>query len=129
MNHKSPRALAALQLLFLAACGGGDAASPLSAPTITSQPNDQSVSLGQPASFSITAAGSPPLAYQWQRNSAPIAGATASAYTTPNTVAGDNGSTFKVVVSNAAGSTSSVAAMLTVSAAHAGTDAATYKYD
>ena len=130
MSGKSPLGLAALQLLFLAACGGGGGgAMPVSAPTITSQPADQSVSLGQPASFLVTAAGSAPLTYQWQKNSSPIAGATAPAYTTPTTVAGDNDSTFKVVVSNAGGSTSSVLAVLTVSAARAGTDATTYKYD
>jgi kumamolisin len=42
----------------------GPAASP---PVITAQPLSQSASPGQNATFSVTASGSAPLAYQWQR--------------------------------------------------------------
>jgi len=131
---------------LLAGCGGGghDASAPASAPTpppsstsgtapsITAQPSNASVSLGQTATFSVTAAGTAPLTYQWQKGAAPIAGATAYNYTTPATTAGDNGSTFLVVVSNASGKVTSNAATLTVATpapAPAGTDVVTYKND
>ena len=69
------------------------------------------------ATFSVVATGTAPLGYQWSKNGAAIGGATGSSYTTPPTVSGDNGSTFAVTVSNAAGSQTSSSATLTVSAA------------
>src|SRR2546427_727031 len=73
------------------------------APTITSQPASQTVTAGQTATFSVTATGTAPLSYQWQRAGAPISGATLASYTTPPTTSGDNGAQFTVVVSNTAG--------------------------
>jgi hypothetical protein len=100
------------------------------APQITTQPANQTVSVGQTATFSVVATGSAPLQYQWRKGGSAIAGATVSSYTTPATVIGDNGSSFTVVVSNATGSITSNAATLTVTAAAgAGTDVVTYKYD
>jgi hypothetical protein len=88
------------------------------------------VSAGQPATFTVTATGAAPLAYQWQRNAAPIAGAVATSYTTAATTLGDSGSTFAVVITDAGGSTTSRSASLTVtSGAPAGTDVLTYKND
>ncbi|HTA58682.1 MAG TPA: Ig-like domain-containing protein [Candidatus Baltobacteraceae bacterium] len=69
------------------------------------------------ATFSVTAAGTAPLSYQWQKNKANISGATAASYTTPATTSGDNGAKFDVVVSNSAGSMTSGTAMLTVNPA------------
>ena len=86
-------------------------------PTIASQPASQIVTAGQTATFSVMASGTAPLSYQWLKNSANIGGATAATYTTPPTLAGDNGAKFDVVVSNSAGSTSSTVATLTVNAA------------
>jgi len=101
-------------------CGGGGGGEPapvsVVAPTITSQPASVVVSAGQTATFSITANGTAPLAYQWRRNGTTIAGATASSYTTPPTVAADNGAQFSVLVTNSAGSATSNSALLTVSA-------------
>ena len=85
-------------------------------PTITAQPADQSVKAGQTALFSVQAGGTAPLSYQWRRNGAAIAGATSASYVTPAAVTADSGATFSVVVSNAAGNTTSRAAQLTVSA-------------
>ncbi len=100
------------------------------APTITVQPANQSVTVGQTATFSVTATGTAPLSYQWQKNSANISGATAASYTTPVTVSGDNGATFDVIVSNTAGSQTSAMATLTVNAVTASTiDVVTYHYD
>jgi len=87
------------------------------APSITSQPTNQSVTSGQTATFSVTATGTAPLSYQWQKNSANISGATAASYTTPATTSTDNGAKFDVVVSNTAGSKTSAIATLTVGAA------------
>ncbi len=72
----------------LVACGGGgggDAPPPTApaavAPTISAQPQALTVTEGQPASFAVTAGGTAPLAYQWRRNGATIAGATGASYT------------------------------------------------
>jgi len=89
------------------------------APTITTQPVNQTVTAGQTASFSVTATGTAPLSYQWQKNGVNIAGATSASYTTPATAISDNGATFGAVVSNTAGSVTSAAATLTVNAAPA----------
>ncbi len=118
--------------LLLAACGGSDDPPPQTpappaptpapppppavvAPSITAQPAAVSVTEGQTAAFSVTAAGTAPLAYQWRRNGADIAGATAATYSLAATLA-DNGASFAVVVSNSAGSVTSGAATLTVTA-------------
>jgi hypothetical protein len=100
------------------------------APTITTQPANQTVTVGQTATFIVTATGTAPLSYQWQKNSANISGATASSYTTPATVTGDNGALFDVIVSNTAGSQTSTMATLTVNAVTASSvDVVTYHYD
>jgi outer membrane protein assembly factor BamB len=99
------------------------------APQISAQPANQTVTVGQTAIFSVAATGTAPLQYQWRKNGSAISGATGSSYTTPATVSTDTGSSFTVVVTNAAGSITSNAATLTVIAAAAGTDVVTYKYD
>jgi len=87
------------------------------APSITTQPGSQTVTAGQTASFSVAATGTAPLSYQWNKNGVAIPGATSSSYTTPATTSSDNGAQFTVLVSNATGSVTSNAAILTVSAA------------
>ena len=67
----------------------------------------------QAASFSVTATGTAPLTYQWQRGGKPIAGATAATLTIASALAADNGARFSVVVSNSAGSVTSGEAALT----------------
>ncbi|HLV93571.1 MAG TPA: chitobiase/beta-hexosaminidase C-terminal domain-containing protein, partial [Candidatus Acidoferrales bacterium] len=90
-------------------------------PTITTQPANQSVIIGQTATFSVVATGTAPLTYQWTANTGSgfnnISGATSSSYTTPPAMSTDNGTAFEVVVSNAEGSVTSNAAALTVNAA------------
>jgi hypothetical protein len=133
MNSRISPAFALLLPLFLIACGGGGSgASAALAPSITAQPANQTVIIGLPATFTVTASGTAPLAYQWQKGGAPISGATASSYTTPATAKGDDGSTFLVVVSNGSGSTTSGGAKLTVVSGTPmprGTDVTTYKND
>jgi invasion protein IalB len=84
------------------------------APTITSQPVNQTIFAGQTATFSIIANGTSPLSYQWRKNGAAISGATASSYTTPAETTSDNGALFSVLVTNSAGSATSSSATLTV---------------
>jgi hypothetical protein len=109
------------------------------APTITTQPVSQTVTAGQAATFTVVAAGSPTLTYQWQRNHANITGAAAATYSTPVTSTSDSGATFDVIVTNSAGSVTSASVALTVNAPSGGTtppvsgsssvDVTTYHYD
>ena len=85
------------------------------APVISEHPQSKVGSLGQPVTFTVSASGTEPLSYQWQRNGQNIAGANASSYTIPSVTAGDNGAQFRVVISNGAGTVTSNAATLTVS--------------
>ena len=89
------------------------------APTITTQPSNQTVTAGQTATFSVAASGTAPLSYQWNKNGAPISGTSSSSYTTPTTTTSDNGALFTVVLSNAIGSVTSNAATLNVNAVSA----------
>jgi len=85
------------------------------APTITTQPANQTAASGQTATFTVVASGTSPLTYQWQKNTASITGATAATYVTPAATTADNGSQFRVVVTNSAGNATSNSATLTVS--------------
>src|SRR3990167_5375589 len=89
------------------------------APTISAQPSNQTVTVGQTAILSVTAAGTAPLIYQWQKNGTNISGATIASYTTPAAVAADNGAAFRCVVTNSVSSVTSNAATLTVNVAPA----------
>ena len=86
------------------------------APTIGTQPADQLVGQGWPATFSVDASGVPTLHYRWQRNDIDISGAADSpSYTLQSPqVATDNGAKFRCVVSNSYGSTTTREALLSV---------------
>ncbi len=133
MNRHHQSLLASVTLLVLmSACGhsnsgnGGAPVETATVPQITVQPTNQTVSIGTTATFRITAAGSTSLQYQWQMNGTDLAGASAASYTTPPVTTGNNGASFTVLVSDSAGSVTSSAATLSVTA---GTDVSTYKYD
>ncbi len=87
-------------------------------PLILGQPQARSIAVGASASFEVQAQSQGgTLNYQWRRNGAAIAGATATRYTTPAVVLADNGASFSVVVSSSNGtSVTSDSALLTVSA-------------
>jgi len=87
---------------------------PSGPPVILTQPQDQTVSAGQTASFSVTATGAKPLSYQWYVNGSMISGATNTSYTTPTLGLIDSGSTYSVTVFNSSGSLPSRDAVLTV---------------
>ena len=72
------------------------------APTIITQPSNQTVTAGQTATFSVAATGTAPLTYQWQKNAAPITGATATSYTTPVTNKGDSSELLREIVRSSA---------------------------
>ena len=85
-------------------------------PSITQQPRNATVIVGQTATFRVKATGAPPLRYQWRKNGTNIAGATSPTYVTPPTTPADNGARFSVVVRNSVGSVTSKNAQLKVEA-------------
>ena len=93
------------------------------APSITTQPQNTTVTEGQTASFSVAAAGSGTLTYQWQESTnngtawTDISGADSAAYTIENTTTGMNGYQYRCVVTNSVGTVTSRAGTLTVTAA------------
>lgn len=104
--------IATVIALMCAGCGGASSAVPAPTPvpqaiTITAQPSSQAVRIGQTATFTVTATGSEPITYQWNRNGTLINGANSASYTTPTTVASDNDSIFNVKITNPAGSVTS----------------------
>jgi hypothetical protein len=89
-------------------------------PSITVQPAPQTVLVGGTVSLSVTAVGSVPLAYQWQYFGTNLvsltnnlAGATNPTVVLDSVQPADGGN-YQVMVSNAAGSVTSVVATLTV---------------
>lgn len=84
-----------------------------SAPSISQQPQSQTVNVGQTATFTVSASGTTPFTYQWRRNGTAISGATSSSYSLV-AQASDNGAQFTVVVTNSVGTATSNVATLTV---------------
>jgi hypothetical protein len=81
--------------------------------TITNQPQNLTVTQGQSAAFTVTAGGTPPLAYQWYFNNSALSGASSSTLTLTNVQTIQAGS-YTVVVSNVVGSVTSAVATLVV---------------
>ncbi len=82
-------------------------------PTITTPPANLTAAAGQPATFSVVAAGTPAPTYQWRKAGVALAGATASTLSFAAAQSSDAG-TYVVVVSNSVSSITSSAATLTV---------------
>ena len=91
----------------------------VTAPSITTQPDNATVKVGETATFTIAVNGTD-LTYQWQidRNDGNrwvnIDGATATSYTTSTVNISCNGFKYQCVVSNSAGTDTSNTAVLTV---------------
>jgi hypothetical protein len=82
-------------------------------PLITTEPQSQTVTVGQSVSFSVVASGTEPLSYQWSLNGTALVGATNSALTL-NTVQPADAGSYTVGVTNFAGSVTSAVATLIV---------------
>ena len=82
-------------------------------PAITSQPQNQTVTSGNPASFTVVAVGTSPFAYQWNKNGINVSGATNATYGITAASTNDAGN-YAVVVINIAGAITSSVAKLTV---------------
>lgn len=82
-------------------------------PVVLVQPTNQTVAVGEPATFLVSASGSTDMAYQWWKGSATIDGATNSAYTISSAQFTDEAQYF-VVLTNQYGAVTSSVAQLTV---------------
>ncbi len=88
-------------------------------PTISSQPQSQSVLVGANVSLSVTASSSYPLLYQWQRDgvnlsdTGKITGATSPVLSLSNVSIPDSAN-YRVIVTNALGAATSAVAVLEV---------------
>lgn len=137
LARRTHRALGGVLLgLLLAACGGGgDApatpapgpgtgAAPVAAPTITTQPANQTITENGNAGFNVVASGGG-LSYQWQNSTdagatwADLAGATTAGLTLNAVPLSRNGERLRVRVSNSGGQAVSSEVLLTVNAAGA----------
>jgi len=113
------RALTPAELNSIRTAGNLGLCRPTQPPFIVTQPQSRTNALGTTATFSVTAAGSQPLSYQWRFNGSPlsnggrISGALSNLLTITSVQAGDAGA-YSVTVSNAAGTTNSLAAQLVV---------------
>lgn len=87
-----------------------------SAPAITTHPANQSVLIGESASFTVAVSGNPAPAFQWQRNMVNIGGANSATFTLNAAGLTDSGAKFRCVVTNAFGMATSNEATLTVTA-------------
>lgn len=82
--------------------------------TVAQQPQSRTNFVGQTATFTVRADGTPPHTYQWYSNGVVIAGSTNSSHTTPVLALGNSGTAYSVTVSNALGGALSANAILTV---------------
>jgi Ig-like domain CHU_C associated len=110
--------------------GGGDnsgvgaawvfVAGGCTSPSITSQPQSQSVQTGQTATLSVTATGTAPFSYQWYQgvsgDASNLVGTDASSFTTPVLT---SPTSFWVRVSNSCGHADSATALITLGPAFA----------
>jgi len=117
---------AGLSNVVAIACGSshslaavGFATLPGGSPSIVLQPQSQTVAVGDGVSFSISASGTSPLSFQWQRSGTNLvaggrwSGVNSTVLTLINVQPADAGS-YAVVVTNSLGAATSAVATLTV---------------
>ena len=83
-------------------------------PSITDQPDDRSVSIGQSADFSVTADGATPLHYQWYYNTNTVLTDQTNSTLTLLNVNTNQAGDYSVSITNLFGGTSSTSATLSV---------------
>jgi hypothetical protein len=83
-------------------------------PSITTQPQDQTVDAGARATFSVVATGTAPLTYRWYSNNVLIVTGSSPSYQTPVTTIAMDGTKYYVTVSNRFGLVQSSNAFLHV---------------
>jgi hypothetical protein len=92
-------------------------------PIIVSHPQSRAVFAGTEVTFSVTAGGTPPITYQWQKGTNGVFvnlvdGPNVSGATTPNltrnNVTFDDAAEYRVIASNSVGPANSLVALLTV---------------
>lgn len=94
--------------------------NPAEPPSVVTPPVSRFVYPGGGASFTVEAAGTPPLSYQWKKGTALIDGATNQTLRISNASAADVAS-YSVAVKNVAGTINSTGASLTLRTPTAGT--------
>jgi len=82
-------------------------------PDLTGQPVSGVAGLGEPFGFSVTAAGTPPLGFQWFRNNELLSGAT-NLFLDLVSVTNADAASYSVIVTNAVGSITSAPVTLTI---------------
>jgi hypothetical protein len=107
------RALNVAEIQAIYNAGSAGKCQPANPPTIFAQPASQAKVEGANVTFTVGAAGSTPLSYQWEFNGTNINGATDSALTLTN-IQPANGGNYSVVVTNEISSTRSSNALPTV---------------
>jgi len=90
-----------------------------SRPMISTQPQSQTKVVGDNVSFTVTAGGAAPLAFQWRFNGNDLVGATTNSFTRTNAQPADAGN-YSVVITNSYGSLTSTIAVLTFASASSG---------
>ena len=105
------RALAANEIGTIAIAGTAGKCTGPTPPIITRPPQDQIVRAGTNALFTVLAAGSSPISFQWQFHGTNVAGATNYILTIPNAQFAAAG-TYQVIVTNAYGAVTSAPANL-----------------
>jgi YVTN family beta-propeller protein len=99
-----------------------DGTTQAAAPTVTSQPQSQTINTGVPVVFTASAGGSPSPTYQWSLNGTPlsdgngISGSTTSTLFISGSATSANAGSYTFTAANASGSVTSSAATLTVAA-------------
>lgn len=81
--------------------------------TLSSLPNPQIITIGQPVTYSVTATGSGPFSYQWMKNGVNLAWATGSSYTISSVASGDGGN-YSVTVTNSYGNVTQYSQLIAV---------------
>jgi len=104
-------------LVGVSGCGSGGTHTVVTQipPSISAQPQAQTILTGKTATLTVMVTGNPPISYQWYQGTSgsgsPISGATSASYTTPPLTVTTN---YWVQVSNSAGTVNSGTVTVTV---------------